>query len=127
MADFQVKAEEESSSEPQESLGMFVDDNVDPEFLQHSSPKKAPLFETLAAEPEWRRCEGAERLKQVNIKEFAAENAYLALRKILQTLSLHLASNASCQPRIDKIRRFSFPVPLLLLRNINASLEMLHG
>jgi hypothetical protein len=123
MSHFQVKTEPDSESK--EDFGLFVGDDVGPPLVGGSSSKKAP--EALLPEPEWRRCEEVDRFKRVQIKEFAVSNAYSALRKILETLSLHLASNASCQPRIDKIRRFSFPVPLLLLRNIDASLEMLHG
>jgi hypothetical protein len=123
MTRFQVKTEPDSESK--EDSGLFVDDDVGPPLIGGNSSNKPP--EALRPEPEWRRCEEAERLKRVNIKEFAAENAYSALRVILQTLSLHLALNASCQPRIDKISRFSFPVPLQLFRNIDAFLEMLHG
>jgi hypothetical protein len=123
MSHFQVKTEPDSESK--ENFGLFVDDDVGPPFVGGNSSKNAP--EALLPEPEWRRCEEVDRFKRVQIKEFAVSNAYSALIKIRETLRFHLTSNASCQPRIDKIRKFSFPVPLLLLRNIDASLEMLHG
>lgn len=123
MTHFQVKTEPDSESK--EDFGLFVGDDVGPLLVGGNSSKKAP--EALLPEPEWRRCKEGDRFKRVQIKEFAVSNAYSALRKILETLSLHLASNTSCRPRIDKIRRFSFPATLLLLGNTDASLEMLHG
>jgi hypothetical protein len=107
MAGFQVKAEQESTPEPKEALGLFVDDRVGPVLPQGSSSKTA--LEVLLPDPEWRRCEAADCFKRVKIKEFAAANAYSTLHKMLKTMKLHLASNPSCQPRINKIRKFSLP------------------
>ena len=106
MAHFQAKTEPDSESK--EDFGLFVDDNAGPSLPRGSSSKKAP--KAIVHETEWRRCEEEDRFTRVKIKEFAVFNAYSALRKILETLSLHSASNPSCQIRIDKISKFLCPL-----------------
>jgi hypothetical protein len=102
MAHFQAKTEPDSESK--EDFGLLVDENAGPLLPRGSSSKKAP--KAIVHETEWRRCEKEDRFTRVRIKEFAVDNAHSALRKMLVTLSLHLASNPSCQIRIDKIRKF---------------------
>jgi hypothetical protein len=122
MAHFQVKTEPDSESE--EDFGLFMDDDVGPPLVGGSSSKKAP--EALLPEPEWRRCEEVDRFKRVQIKEFAVSNASSSLRKMLETLRLHLASNPTCQSRIDKIRKYPLPLPLSFFGHWNSSPGMLH-
>ena len=72
------------------------------------------VFQGLGApmsEPEWRRCNGEDKLKTVKVKEQAAKDAVTFFQhQLLPTLKTHLPLNVSCQPRIEKIGKFlQFP------------------
>jgi hypothetical protein len=96
------KIKRESDSTPTyKGLGLFRDGT-------DTAASNAGSFAKLAVEPfipdpDWKRCENEDRFKRVRIKEQAARNAVLALKKMQNTLQLHLLANSSCQTRIDKI------------------------
>ena len=105
MAPFKIKREADLTPPPRKGLGSFQND---PETIGTSSAsgsftKKA--MESLIPDPDWKVCEGEDRLHRVRIKEQAAKLAVSALRKMSTTLKMHLLANPSCQTRIDKIRK----------------------
>jgi hypothetical protein len=58
--------------------------------------------------PEWRRYDGDNRLKRIQIKEMAVKNGAAILNEMRQSLDKHLHANESCQPRIAKIGKYPF-------------------
>lgn len=104
MAPSKPKREPDATPPPRKGLGIFMDDTVTSESKASSFAKKATA--SLIPAAQWRECGDEERLKRVQIKEFAANNAHLSMRKMLETLTTHLPMNPSCQPRIDKISKF---------------------
>jgi hypothetical protein len=108
MAPSKPKREPDATPPPRKGLGIFTDDTVKSAPQASSFAKEATA--SLIPAAHWRECGEEERLKRVQIKEFAAKNAHFSMRKMLETLITHLPLNPSCQPRIDKISKFKAAV-----------------
>jgi hypothetical protein len=103
-----VKKERDLIPPPRQGLGSF---NTDPNAIVASSSNSGftmPALDPLIPDPAWKQCEREDRHERVKIKEQAAKKAVIALKKMSNTLKLHLLTNPACQPRIEKIRKFHF-------------------
>jgi hypothetical protein len=102
MAPTKIKREADLTPPPRRGLGSFQNDPETMGTLSATGGFVKP------PDPDWKQCDGDNRHSRVITKEQAAKKAVSALRKMSNTLTMHLLATPTCQIRINKIRKSHF-------------------